>query len=124
HPELGLVAPMRFIPLAEETGFIVPLGRWVLNAACQTAMTWPGGGVGAPSISVNVSARQLQDPTFLPDVRDALASSGLSGERLILEITESMLVGDLDVTIAVLDELKAMGISIAIDDFGTGYSSL
>ncbi len=124
HPELGLVSPMRFIPLAEETGFIVPLGRWVLNAACHAAMTWPGVGVDAPSISVNVSARQLQDPAFLPDVRDALARSGLPGERLILEITESMLVGDLDVTIGVLDELKETGISIAIDDFGTGYSSL
>jgi diguanylate cyclase (GGDEF)-like protein len=124
HPELGLVSPMRFIPLAEETGFIVPLGRWVLNSACRAAMTWPDVGADAPSISVNVSARQLQDPTFLLDVRDALARSGLPGERLILEITESMLVGDLDVTIGVLDELKEAGISIAIDDFGTGYSSL
>lgn len=126
HPQLGLVPPLRFIPLAEETGFIVPLGRWVLNAACHAAMAWPGVGVGvgAPSIAVNVSARQVQDPTFVGDVCDALTGSGLPAERLTLEITESMLAGDLDVTIAVLDELKQMGISIAIDDFGTGYSSL
>jgi diguanylate cyclase (GGDEF)-like protein len=124
HPVLGLVAPLRFIPLAEEAGFIVPLGRWVLNAACRTATAWSGTTVDGPAVAVNVSARQLQDATFVADVRDALASSGLPGERLILEITESTLVGDLQLTINVLEQVKLMGISIAIDDFGTGYSSL
>jgi diguanylate cyclase len=111
------------VPLAEETGFIVPLGRWVLEAACAAAMTWTEAGT-EPSVAVNLSARQLQDPGLLADVRGALARSGLPGERLVLEITEGMLVGDQEKTVDVLHALKRMGISIAIDDFGTGYSSL
>ncbi len=124
HPELGLLSPLRFIPLAEETGFIVALGRWVLNAACRAATTWTDATAGCPTVAVNVSARQLQDPGFVADVRDTLSHSGLPGQRLLLEITESVLVRDPDQTVEVLNRLKQMGISIAIDDFGTGYSSL
>ena len=124
HPDLGLLSPLRFIPLAEETGFIVALGRWVLNAACHAATAWTGSTAGCPTVAVNVSAQQLQDPGFVADVRDALARSGLPGQRLVLEITESVLVRDPDQIVEVLNRLKQMGISIAIDDFGTGYSSL
>jgi diguanylate cyclase (GGDEF)-like protein len=124
HPTLGLIAPLRFIPLAEETGFIVPLGRWVLESACLAAQSWPAGADGPPTVAVNLSARQLQDPGLSCDVRAALARSGLAGERLVLEVTEGMLVLDPEQTVQVLNELKQMGVSIAIDDFGTGYSSL
>ena len=124
HPDLGLLSPLRFIPLAEETGFIVALGQWVLNAACHAATAWTGSTPGRPTVAVNVSAQQLQDPGFVADVRDALARSGLPGQRLVLEITESVLVRDPDQIVEVLNRLKQMGISIAIDDFGTGYSSL
>jgi len=124
HPTLGLVPPERFIPLAEETGFILPLGRWVLETACLQAVTWPAAEDGSPAVSVNVSALQLGDGDLLADVRTALARSGLPATRLVLEITESMLVSDTDHTLAVLDELRRMGVRVGIDDFGTGYSSL
>ena len=124
HPTLGLINPDRFIPLAEETGFIVPLGRWVLEAACDQAMRWPTGD-GAPlTMSVNLSGRQLADDNLLSDVSTALAFSGLPARRLILEITESALMADTDQTVWVLTELQATGVRLAIDDFGTGYSSL
>ncbi len=124
HPNLGLVAPAHFISLAEETGFIVPLSRWALEAACAAAMTWPATPAGPPTLAVNVSMRHLTDPSLLGDIRTALARSGLPAQRLVLEITESMLVRDPAQILEVLDELKRAGIAIALDDFGTGYSSL
>jgi diguanylate cyclase (GGDEF)-like protein len=124
HPTLGLVGPCRFIPLAEETGFIVPLGRWVLQQACLEAAQWPSCGDEPITLSVNVSGRQFQDANLLEDVTTALASSGLSPHRLVLEITETVLALDQDEISLVLNQFKEMGIRIAVDDFGTGYSSL
>ncbi len=123
HPELGTIGPIRFVPLAEETGFIVPLGRWVLEQACMEAARWTECS-DPLSVSVNVSGRQLQDPKFCHDVRTALRFSGLAPQRLILEITENVLMVDPAATAATLTELKSLGVRIAIDDFGTGYSSL
>jgi diguanylate cyclase len=124
HPTLGRVGPYRFIPLAEETGFIVPLGRWVLEQACVEAAGWQTGAAGPVSVSVNLSGRQLQDANLLHDVRTALSFSGLPPDRLILEMTENVLMLNPTHVARLLAEFKKMGIRIAIDDFGTGYSSL
>jgi diguanylate cyclase (GGDEF)-like protein/PAS domain S-box-containing protein len=122
HPS-GLVSPVDFIPLAEETGLIVPIGRWVLQEACMEAVAWPQAG--APlDVAVNVSVRQLDSPELLDDVRHALAVSGLAPERLVLEITESTLVTNPVAVAECLGRIKSLGVRIAIDDFGTGYSSL
>jgi diguanylate cyclase (GGDEF)-like protein len=119
-PELGAVSPALFIPVAEESGLIVPLGRWVLSEACRAAMTWPNGAV----VSVNVSVQQILTGDLLQDVRAALSGSGLAAQRLEIEITESVFSLDIDLVCRVLEALRAQGISLAIDDFGTGYSSL
>ncbi len=124
HPTLGHLGPYRFIPLAEETGFIAQLGRWVLQAACKEAATWASRYATPLTLSVNLSARQLDHPDLIKDVAAALTSSGLNPTRLILEITESVLMLDPAHTTRVLTDLKATGIRIAADDFGTGYSSL
>ncbi|MGH9284865.1 MAG: putative bifunctional diguanylate cyclase/phosphodiesterase, partial [Acidimicrobiales bacterium] len=126
HPERGLIPPSQFIPLAEETGLIVPIGRFVLREACRQAVAWTStdGAEGQPTVSVNVSARQLQDRDLVRDVSDALALSGLPASRLVLEITESVLVDVVDPATGVLEQLRGLGLSLAIDDFGTGYSSL
>jgi diguanylate cyclase (GGDEF)-like protein/PAS domain S-box-containing protein len=130
HPERGLVLPSEFIPIAEETGLVVPLGRWVLGEACRRLAAWNAEGrlAGARlqrlSMWVNVSARELQEPEFVQTVADALATSGIPPERLTLEITESGLMADLDQSTATLHRLRALGVRLAIDDFGTGYSSL
>ncbi|HEX2904111.1 MAG TPA: EAL domain-containing protein [Jatrophihabitans sp.] len=124
HAEFGPIGPVEFIPLAEETGFIVPLGRWVLEQACLTAAGWPDCAGGPLAVSVNVSARQLTDSHLLDDVRAALGFSGLDPRRLVLEVTEGMLTDDAVRSAAVLGQLRQLGIRIAIDDFGTGYSSL
>ena len=118
HPERGLLGPGEFIPLAEETGLIVPLGRWVLRDAARQAATWGG----APYLSVNVAGAQLEQPGFVEEVETALRDAGLAPERLVLEVTESSLVGD--DSAEVLQALRRLGIRLAIDDFGTGYSSL
>ncbi len=123
HPTLGAIGPYRFIPLAEETGFIVELGRWVLQSACREAATWDDGDA-ALSVSVNISARQLESDSLVADVESALATSGVDPSRLVLEVTESILVVDPERTAHALSRLRDMGIRIAIDDFGTGYSSL
>ena len=120
HPTLGRLTPDRFIPIAEESGLIVPLGRWVLGEATRAAMTLPPD----LCVSVNVSARQLTSDGLVTDVRSTLASSRLDPGRLVLEITESMLMADIRATTARLDQLKALGVRVAVDDFGTGYSSL
>ena len=123
HPRRGLVSPAQFVPLAEESDLILRLGRWVLETACREAARWqaPGRHVG---ISVNVSGRQLDDPSLLGDVRHALDDSGLDPQCLTLEITETVIMRDSTSTLTRLRELKALGVRVAIDDFGTGYSSL
>jgi diguanylate cyclase (GGDEF)-like protein len=126
HPTRGYLAPLAFIPLAEETGAIVSIGRWVLGAACRQAARWQHDPAMAEvrSVSVNVSGVQLLDHNIVADVRDALAAAGLAPERLTLEITESVLMHDAEAVLDQLTALKALGVSLAIDDFGTGYSSL
>jgi diguanylate cyclase (GGDEF)-like protein len=119
HPEHGAITPAEFIPIAEETGLIVPIGAWVLETACRAATRWD-----ALPVTVNVSSVQLRSSEFVETVAAALQASGLSAERLIVEITESVLMDDLHGTAALLRELKALGVRIAIDDFGTGHSSL
>jgi diguanylate cyclase (GGDEF)-like protein/PAS domain S-box-containing protein len=129
HPRRGLLTPAEFIQLAEDTGVVVPLGAWVLRQACRdlTRILDRGGlGGASPSlvVSVNLSARQLNMPGLLPMVERVLAESELPAWRLCFEITESVLMEDVDVAIAVLSDLRALGVRLAIDDFGTGYSSL
>ena len=124
HPQRGLVVPNAFIPLAEETGIIVPMGRWVLREACAQLRRWEAALGRAPAIAVNVSARQLDDAAFVGDVAAALADTGADPAMLTLEITESVIMRRPDVTLATLHELKAIGVRLAVDDFGTGYSSL
>ncbi len=124
HPDLGVITPMQFIPLAEETGLIVPIGRWVLNTACLQNVAWQWAGISPLSMAVNLSARQFLDRTLLADVKHALDSSGMSPNQLELEITESMVMQDVERAVRILDSLKSMGVKIAVDDFGTGYSSL
>jgi diguanylate cyclase (GGDEF)-like protein len=124
HPSLGEVAPMRFIPIAEETGFIVPLGRWVLVEACEQLAAWNTEERDDLTLSVNLSRRQLISPHLADEVRTALALSGIDPRHLILEITESVLMEDPERAALALAELRDMGIRIAVDDFGTGYSSL
>ena len=120
HPERGLILPLDFIPIAEETGLIVPIGDWVLRQACAEAVTWPND----VKIAVNLSPVQFKNKGILLSVISALAASGLSPNRLELEITESVLLQDGDATLAILHELRGLGVRISMDDFGTGYSSL
>jgi diguanylate cyclase (GGDEF)-like protein len=126
HPTRGLVSPADFVPLAEETGLILPIGRWVLHQACQQAARWQREYPTDPprTISVNLSARQLQQTSLVDEVAHALTASGLDPGCLVLEITESVLIQDTDATVAKLAALKGLGVRVAIDDFGTGYSSL
>jgi diguanylate cyclase (GGDEF)-like protein len=124
HPELGNVSPAQFIPLAEETGLIVPIGRWVLNEACAQAMAWQRRGLLPLSMAVNLSPRQFVDEHLLEDVDEALAASGMSPVLLQLEVTESMMMRNVGRALKVLDAIQSRGIRLAIDDFGTGYSSM
>jgi len=126
HPERGLLAPGEFIGLAEETGLIVPLGKWVLQEACRQTRLWQMHHESARTIriSVNVSAKQFQHVDLVADVSSALHDAGLDAQSLILEITESILVENVEAIIVRMWELKEIGVSLAIDDFGTGYSSL
>jgi len=125
HPSLGLVAPAAFIPLAEETGLILPLGLWVLETACRQLAAWAAvPGRAHLSISVNVSVRQFRQPDFVAQVLAALERTGAAPSRLQLELTESLLLDDVEEVIAKMETLRARGVSFALDDFGTGYSSL
>jgi len=124
HPRRGLVAPGEFVSVAEETGLIVPIGAWVLHAACAEAATWQGTNDPPPSVAINVSARQFQRTGLPETVQDVLTETKLAPQELALEITESLAMNDIDVTVETLKNLSATGIRLAIDDFGTGYSSL
>ncbi|MBV8958647.1 MAG: EAL domain-containing protein [Actinobacteria bacterium] len=125
HPDLGLIGPLEFISVAEDTGLIIPLGAWVLRTACAEVAAWETPPGAEPlSLSVNLSARQLANPDLAATVADALRDSGLQPGRLCLEITESVLMEDVESAIGALHVLKELGVRLAIDDFGTGYSSL
>lgn len=124
HPRLGLVPPAEFIPIAEESGLIIPIGRWVLVEACHQARAWQEIGLMPIPISVNISAVELRANTFLKEVRTALSDTGLEARYLELELTETFLMQDSTSTSALLHSLKHLGLTLALDDFGTGYSSL
>jgi diguanylate cyclase (GGDEF)-like protein/PAS domain S-box-containing protein len=126
HPKFGMLSPLKFIPIAEDTNLIVPLGEWILNRACRQTQGWREEHAGYLDISVtvNISIRQFQDPGLMEMVEQALFNSGLPPRCLIIEITESFMIQDTEATIEKLQNLKKLGIRFAIDDFGTGYSSL
>jgi diguanylate cyclase (GGDEF)-like protein/PAS domain S-box-containing protein len=125
HPARGVVGPLEFIPVAEETGLIVPLGMWVLETACRQLAMWDAvDATKGLRMNVNVSVRQVQRPEFVAEVRATLAATGVEPARVTLEFTESVIMRDTENTLATLDALKAVGVRLAIDDFGTGYSSL
>ncbi len=124
HPELGLVSPASFIPLAEESGLIVPIGDWVVQAACRQNKAWQDAGLPPITMAVNVSARQFRQVEWIDRVAEALRTSGLAASSLELELTESLIMQDLKQAVEKMQQLRAMGLALAIDDFGTGYSSL
>jgi diguanylate cyclase (GGDEF)-like protein/PAS domain S-box-containing protein len=124
NPELGTVSPAQFIPLAEDTGLIVPIGAWILRTACQQSIAWQRQGLPRMAMSVNLSPRQFREPNLLRDISETLEQTGMAPEFLELEITESMIMHDVDRAVARAVEIKNLGVRLAIDDFGTGYSSL
>jgi EAL domain-containing protein (putative c-di-GMP-specific phosphodiesterase class I) len=124
NPGVGLVSPLDFIPLAEETGLIIPLGEWVLQTACAQARTWMDAGIQDMSMAINLSGRQLQQHDIVDRISAAIAEHGLPPERIKLELTESMIMGQGEQAVSLLNAIKALGVGLAIDDFGTGYSSL
>jgi EAL domain-containing protein (putative c-di-GMP-specific phosphodiesterase class I) len=115
---------MKFIPVAEETGLIIPIGKWVLTTVCQQSVEWRREGLPPLSIAVNFTARQFCDESLLADLTSILASTGMDPRLLEIELNESLLIRDVEETLRILSGLKALGICIAVDDFGTGYSSL
>jgi diguanylate cyclase (GGDEF)-like protein/PAS domain S-box-containing protein len=124
QPDRGLVPPSQFVPIAEDCGLIVPIGRWVLREACQQARDWQDAGLPPLTIAVNVSAVEFRHKGFVENVRGILLETGLEARYLQLELTEGVLMEDAESTASVLQDLKAMGVQLAVDDFGTGYSSL
>jgi EAL domain-containing protein (putative c-di-GMP-specific phosphodiesterase class I) len=124
HPELGVIAPDKFIPVAEETGLIVPMGRWVLETACRQMRIWSDQGMAPLRIGVNISGRQFRDADMAVTVAAAIAETGIDPRCLDLELTESMLMADGEGTLKLLRSLAELGVTLSIDDFGTGYSSL
>jgi EAL domain-containing protein (putative c-di-GMP-specific phosphodiesterase class I) len=124
HPELGMVTPTQFIPIAEETGLIVSIGKWVLKTACTQNVAWQKMGLPRLHMAVNLSRRQFSDEGLLRDVTSILEETGMSADLLELEITESTLMHDVDKALSTLKAFRAMGVRLAIDNFGTGYSSL
>lgn len=124
EPQFGVVSPADMIPVAEDTGLIVPIGAWVLQQACRDARQWHLSGYPGLRVAVNLSARQFRGQDLFGTVRKALAEAGIEPGILQLEITESLLMEDTDRSVAALQELKSLGLEIFLDDFGTGYSSL
>src|SRR5204863_3765306 len=126
HPQRGLLAPDDFLPLAEETGLIVPLGQWVLEEGCRQIRAWRESGASAPlpTMSLNLSGRQLSECDLVADVRRALDAEGLAGGALDLEVTENVIMQDADSTRGCLAGLRDLDLGVSIDDFGTGHSSL
>jgi EAL domain-containing protein (putative c-di-GMP-specific phosphodiesterase class I) len=124
HPALGVVSPDKFIPIAEDTGLIVPIGDWVLHEACRQNKAWQDAGMRPMTVSVNVSARQFRETDLVQRVAHSLAVSGLRAEYLELELTESLIMQDVEAAVATMKELQGLGVRLSIDDFGTGYSSL
>ncbi len=124
NPELGAVPPVQFVPIAEETGLIVPIGRWVLRTACAQNVRWVQEGLPPVRICVNLSMGQLEDPGLIEDIRATLAQTGLAPDLLELELTESMIMHNSERAVRILTDIKSLGVRLAIDDFGTGYSSL
>jgi diguanylate cyclase (GGDEF)-like protein/PAS domain S-box-containing protein len=124
HPAWGLIQPARFVAVAEASGLIVPIGRWVLQQACAQAKRWEDSGYQLGSVAVNISALEFRRKDFVDSVSSALKTSGLHAKHLQLEITESVLMRDAQASVAILQQLKALGVQLAVDDFGTGYSSL
>jgi diguanylate cyclase (GGDEF)-like protein len=124
HPELGSVPPDKFIPVAEETGFIIPIGQWILQTACQQACSWQHPSRSPVRVFVNLSARQLKQQNLIETIDGVLKQTGLNPDALVLELTETSVMEAVDTTIPILQRLRTMGIHISIDDFGTGYSSL
>ena len=123
-PQLGIILPAQFVPVAEESGLIVPIGRWVLREACWQVRKWQEAGLATVPVSVNISAAEFRHKDFLAGVAQILAETGLAPHFIELELTESILMHDATSSASVLAALKAMGMKLAIDDFGTGYSSL
>jgi len=124
HPTLGMISPLKFIPMAEETGLIVPIGDWALETACRQNKAWQDAGLPPISVCVNVSARQFKEKNWVSRVADTLCDTGLDPGYLELEVTESLIMQDIEQAIATMKELQTLGVQLAIDDFGTGYSSL
>jgi diguanylate cyclase (GGDEF)-like protein/PAS domain S-box-containing protein len=124
HPTSGMIAPMKFIPMAEESGLIVPIGDWVLHEACRQNKAWQNAGLPPIHVCVNVSARQFKERNLVGRVVDALKDSGLDAKYLELEVTESLIMQDVELAVATMEELQGLGVQLSIDDFGTGYSSL
>ena len=124
HPELGVVAPHRFVSVAEETGLIVPIGAWVMRTACAQNQAWQDAGLGPLRVAVNLSARQFGAPDLLADIAAVLSETGLAPDRLDIELTESLFMSDVNLAVETLHGMKQLGVNLSIDDFGTGYSSL
>lgn len=125
HPTKGMVSPIQFIPLAEDTGLIIAIGQWVLETACAQLAVWQKDkSTQLLSISLNVSAKQFHQPNFVSQVKAVIKRYGVNPNLLKLELTESLLLADVDSTIAIMNELKEVGLRFELDDFGTGYSSL
>jgi diguanylate cyclase (GGDEF)-like protein/PAS domain S-box-containing protein len=124
HPELGVVAPHRFITVAEETGLIVPIGAWVMRTACAQNKAWQDAGLGQLRVAVNLSARQFGAPNLLADIGAVLEATGLAPALLEIELTESLFMSDVNLAVETLHGMKKLGVNLSIDDFGTGYSSL
>jgi EAL domain-containing protein (putative c-di-GMP-specific phosphodiesterase class I) len=124
HPTLGMVPPARFIGLAEEMGLIVPIGLWVLRTACRQSVAWQNAGLGRIRVAVNLSARQFYQQDLAASIKAVLEETGIAPHLLELELTESMMMSDVEHAAGILRTLKAIGVQLSIDDFGTGYSSL
>ena len=124
HPDRGLVSPLQFIPIAEESGLILPIGQWVLREACRQAQEWIDAGLHAVPVAVNVSSLEFRSAGFLESLRAILKDTCLDPSYLELELTESVLMQHAESSVSVLRALKSIGVRLAVDDFGTGYSSL